>query len=192
MKIAVSAGHDPRKRGACFEGFCEHELAVKWQASVMSYLGEDGIRVPPDVPLMSKIKWINAHPEITVAIEIHFNAGGFGAKGCETLYAPNSSRGMRVAETVQKAISSFCAPNRGIKEGWYRMDRPGHSDYPGDVEGDEIVDAFLRLTKPPAIIVEPFFINELIRINELRETVCEVMAEALIESATILERRVKT
>jgi hypothetical protein len=59
------------------------------------------------------------------------------------------------------------------------------------VEGDEIVDAFLRLTKPPATIVEPFFINELARISDLRETVCEVMAEALIESATILERRAK-
>jgi hypothetical protein len=97
---------------------------------------------------------------------------------------------MRVAETVQKAISSFCTPNRGIKEGWYRMDRPGHVDYKGDVEGDEVVDAFLRDTKPPAIIVEPFFINELTKINALRETICEVMAEALTESANILERRV--
>jgi N-acetylmuramoyl-L-alanine amidase len=188
MKIAVSAGHDPRRRGACYGKICEHDLTVSWQQSLLKYLDTAGVKVPSNLPLRHKIAWINATPDITSAVEIHFNAGSIKAKGCETLYAPNSRRGMRIAENVQKAISSFCAPNRGIKEGWYRMDRPGHVDYKGDMEGDEIVDAFLRQTRMPAIIVEPFFIHELTRIDELRETVCEVMAEALIESATILER----
>lgn len=188
MKIAVSAGHDPVRRGACFEGVCEHELTVPWQLTLLHYLAEVGRKVPSDLPLARKIAYINSFDDNTIAVEIHFNAGNVKAKGCETLYAPGSRRGMRTAETVQKAISSFCSPNRGIKEGWYRMDRPGHIDYKGDVEGDEIVDAFLRKTKPPAIIVEPFFIYELTKIETLRDPICEVMASALIESATILER----
>jgi N-acetylmuramoyl-L-alanine amidase len=190
MKIAVSAGHDPKRRGACSGDVCEHDLTVPWQLTILSYLGDAGLRVPSDAPLKQKIVWINEHPDITIAAEIHFNAGGGKkTKGCETLYAPRSVRGKLAAATVQKAMSTFCSPNRGIKEGWYRMDRPGHKDYVGDVEGDEVVDAFLRSTKPPAIIIEPFFIHELGRIEAHRETVCEVIAAALVESASLFTRR---
>lgn len=184
MKIAIAAGHDPKRRGACYDGVCEHELAIGWQMAILANLGAHGRAVPPNMALREKIRWINAYPDTSLAVEIHFNAAGTTkATGCETLYMPGSSKGRRAAEIVQNAISSLCAPNRGVKEGWYRMDRPGQVDYKGDVEGDEIVDAFLRQTKAPAIIIEPFFIHELSRIEVMREPVCAVIAGALIKAA---------
>ncbi len=179
-RIAISAGHDNKRRGACFNNVCEHDLTVPWQHALLTYLGSNGVRVPPDLPLRDKIAWINADRTIDMAVEIHFNSdAAHKGSGCETLYAPRSRKGKALAETVQAAMSSFCAPNRGAKEGWYRMDRPGHVDYAGDIDGDETVDAFLGRTRCPAIIVEPFFIHEQARILALREVVCEVMADAL-------------
>ncbi|KKL45821.1 hypothetical protein LCGC14_2351830, partial [marine sediment metagenome] len=32
--IIIFAGHHPRKPGACFEGFCEHDEALRWLAII--------------------------------------------------------------------------------------------------------------------------------------------------------------
>ena len=59
------------------------------------------------------------------------------------------------------------------------MDRPGHSDYPGDLDGDEVVDYFLRKTNCPAVILEPYFIHETARIEANASIVCAVMADII-------------
>lgn len=87
-RIAISAGHDNKRRGACFNNVCEHDLTVPWQHALLTYLGSNGVRVPPDLPLRDKIAWINADRTIDMAVEIHFNSdAAHKGSGCETLYA---------------------------------------------------------------------------------------------------------
>jgi len=180
MKIAVSAGHYAAAQGAAYQDLTEWAEAKKWQALILQHLGPAGIAVS-HTNLSRKIAEINQQA-LNCAVEIHFNSDGKRAgRGSETLFSPYSRRGQSLADSVQKIISPICTPNRGIKAGWYRMDKPGHVDYAGDVEGDEVVDAFLQKTKCPAIIVEPFFIHEASKIEANREVVCELIAQALIE-----------
>lgn len=68
------------------------------------------------------------------------------------------------------------------------MDQPDHIDYAGDVEGDEIVDYFLRATNCPAIIVEPYFLHEHPRIIANRDVVCMVIAETIAGRLDQLEQ----
>ena len=192
--ILLSAGHYPESQGACYNEFCEYEEAEKW-VDIMEILlrGRVETKRVPAWPLLitkdtppqykqGKINFINAQTTAKLAVEIHFNSDtSHSARGSETLYCPGSVKGRHAARAVQDAISSLLGPNRGAKEGWYRMDKPGHIDYPGDVEGDEKIDAFLGMTRPVALIIEPEFIHNRLVIESLRQVVCEVMADALVE-----------
>lgn len=183
MKVAVSAGHYPKRPGAVFEGTNEHEKAVSWAKSITFYLRNLGVEVfeVPTGGLGKKIRNINSE-KCDLAIEIHFNSDpGRRGKGSETLYYPWSKKGEELADKVQRSISAFCSPNRGAKPGWYRMDQPGHIDYKGDVEGDEIPDAFLAKTNCTALIIEPYFLHEVDRISDNIDVVCDTMAFALWE-----------
>ena len=72
-----------------------------------------------------------------------------------TLYYPGSVKGKALASSVNSSVGLVLnSRNRGVKEGWYRMDRPGVEDYQGDVDGDENIDYFLAQTTCPAIIFE--------------------------------------
>lgn len=179
--ILISAGHHPLARGACYDGFCEYDEALKWRDEIISILGDQAVAVPTGT-LPQKVKWINAL-DANIAIEIHFNSaiinGTHVGRGCETLYYPGSKKGKDLARTIQHAIAPIHFPDRGIKEGWYRMDKPGIVDYDGDVEGDEKPDYFLRKTNCTAIIIEPEFIHYKIEIPHKRKGTCESIAEAL-------------
>ena len=181
MKIAISAGHNPTAVGAVWGSYVEHTKAVEWQKLIVTYLSQRGhtaLTVPPG-SLTSKIDLINAN-NCWLALEVHFNSDpGHRGVGSETLFCPGSARGEALATDLQRAISSFCAPNRGAKPGWYRMDVPGHEDYKGDVDGDEVKDAFLSKTNCTALIVEPFFIHEGVRIDANALAVCDVIAGVL-------------
>lgn len=178
--IALSAGHNPEKPGACFEGNCEHAEAVAWVANISHELNK--LKVPnfivPTGTLTEKVQAINAR-HAKAAVEIHFNMNLPGTRGCETLYHPGSKKGRLIASTINSPLASFFSPNRGIKEGWYKMDVPGVKDYDGDVEGDESIDYFLRATNCPAVIVEPDFISSIDRIRSMQPIGCSVIADAL-------------
>lgn len=184
--IFLSAGHYPDSPGACFFNFCEHMEAFKWVTNI-SFLIRQKIHVVtvPSGVLSEKIKWINEFiPEQgDLAVEIHFNSN-VNAKGCETLYCPGSVKGRVAADIIQKSLESLFPPGRGVKEAWYKMDRPGHIDYPGDIEGDEKLDAFVKLVRPPAIIVEPDFISQRDRIESNRDSACQLLAEAIIKASS--------
>lgn len=162
MKVAISAGHYPAAPGAVFGSLTEHAAADEWivtlKAALESY-GMDVFVVPTGL-LSRKVGIINAE-KCDAALEVHFNSDpGHAGRGSETLYMPGSKLGEHYANCVQNQLGTVAQPSRGVKEGWYRMDRPGHVDFPGDIDGDEVVDAFLRLTHCPAVIVEPYFIHE--------------------------------
>jgi len=183
--IAVSAGHHAAAQGAKYNNLTEWAEAVHWQRLICNELEALG-----DIPLSvdhaklpAKVKQINSfHPRVDLAIEIHFNsAPGRAGTGSESLYCPGSVAGEGWATAIQRSLVPFCSPNRGVKEGWYRLDKPGQIDYAGDVEGDEVVGYFLRKTRAPAVIVEPYFIHEAPRIIANREIVCQVLAETIHE-----------
>jgi len=180
--IAVSAGHYPSAPGACYDGICENEIARSWLHWLLVDYRDVFIEVP-NVTLKEKIDFINRN-NCELAVEIHFNSAGGKGAGCETLYYPGSEKGRACANIIHKAFTPYFTPNRGVKEGWYRMDRPGVKDYPGDVDGDEKPHYFLRKTSCPAVIVEPEFIhNYYTRIIDVEREVIANLAHRIMEAA---------
>ena len=186
--IAVCAGHHQDAQGATFEGHTEWPEAVLWRDRLVGVLGEGLALTVPSGLLRDKVEFINASQAVC-AIEIHFNSAMMHGKpvgrGCETLQYPGSVRGGELAYCVHKVLARHFPPDRGVKEGWYRMDYPGRVDYDGDVEGDEKLDYFLVKTHCPAIIIEPEFIHLWADIERKRAVTCLGMATAL---TTLMDR----
>lgn len=171
MRIVISAGHYPAAPGAAFGDILEHKEATTWITAIRKRLVDRGavVCVLRPGPLSEKIKEANAF-RADLAMELHFNAdAAHKGRGSETLYHPKSRLGKALAEEVQRSMSSLCAPNRGVKEGWYQMNVGGN------------IDAFLARTNCPAIIVEPLFVHETERFPVAREFVPVVIADALFE-----------
>ena len=162
MKVGLSYAHSPTSPGACHERQCEHTFSRMWTKKLLALLAAKGIDVFLSVQhsLTKKVDEINA-AGCDLALEIHFNAcGGCGASGCETLHYPDSEVGEHYATIMQKAVCKAMGNKyRGVKAGWYKMDRPGVIDFYGDEDGDEKPDYFLRKTNCPALILEPEFIE---------------------------------
>lgn len=164
-RIMVSAGHHPEAPGACVDQFCEHDEAVRWARLIVDLIRDRDVSswMCPRHNLSDKVAYINRFGA-SLAIEVHFNSavdadGNHIGRGCETLYHPKSPNGRIAAQAIHDALAPIFPPGRGAKEGWHWMDRPGHEDYPGDVEGDERLDYFLAATRCPAVIIEPQFIH---------------------------------
>lgn len=171
MAIFLSAGHNPKQRGACNNGYCEHEVATEWVEYIRQLIKPFiNVKIVPTGSLTEKITYINSHPECMIAVEIHFNSN-VNAKGSESLYHPNSKKGKELAELVQDEFetANIYQPNRGAKVGYYQMNP------------DKPIDAFLRRTKPVSIIIEPDFISQKDRIDEDMELGCRAIADALIK-----------
>lgn len=191
MTIFVSAGHNPLQVGAVFNDttknvvYTEYQFTSKYAEALLSALA--AIKIPavpvPTGSLSNKVAFINKQAKAgDIAIEIHFNSSpNQKGKGCETLYCPKSVRGEELAKKIQNAIVKALPTiaNRGVKEGWYKMDIPGRVDFAGDVNGDEVPDAFLSSTKPLAVIVEPYFMNEAEDIKLNMSLVARAIASAL-------------
>lgn len=185
--ILLSAGHYPAAPGACFGDFCEHAEAVRWVGQTAVLIRQQmRVDIVPSGALAAKVAHINSYRRepVLLACEIHFNSDpSHQGHGSETLYCPGSAKSRRAAEIVQSALGRVLPPDRGTKEGWYRMDKPGHEDYPGDVDGDEKPDYFLAATNPVALIVEPAFIHDRDLIERMRAEACEALATALLAAA---------
>lgn len=171
--IFISAGHHPSAPGARWERFVEHDEAVIWADELVAAL-DSGMRVPAGV-LKSKVEFINNRiMNGDIAIEIHFNAARDSnnnpiGKGCETLYYPGSEKGLELAEICQQALHQYFPPDRGAKEGWYRMDPTKGPDF------------FLAKTKCPAVIIEPEFVHRSEIIQSQRNSAIEKLVAALEE-----------
>lgn len=194
-RIVLTAGHDPAARGAAFPSagvpvFVEHEEAIVWVARIASEftrLGGDALVLPSNnlEQLVKTIHWINGlNPRAEAAVEIHFNDartadGRQVGRGCETLIAPKSVVGKRVGDAIQAVLAQHFQPDRGCHDGWLRGDRPGVVDYPGDHDGDERLAGYLIETNCPAVIVEPDFVVNHVRIRAHRDACCIGIARAL-------------
>jgi len=182
--ILLSAGHYPEKQGACHNGWCEHPVAV-WWADITANLirGQMPVDIVPTGRLSQKVRYINEQKDVALMCEIHFNSDvSKRQSGSETLYCPGSRKGKIAAEIVQAELAGVFPPSRGAKEGWYKMDKPGQEDYPGDVEGDEKPDYILAYTKPVALIVEPEFIYNKTLIEQRRTAGCAALAKGLLKA----------
>lgn len=173
--IFLSAGHYPSAPGAKWERFVEHDEAIVWRDMLYQGLNTRAISVPTGV-LRSKVDFINERTlDGDIAVEIHFNAARDAnnnpiGRGCETLYYPGSKRGESIATTIQKVMAEFFPPDRGVKEGWYRMDPSRGADF------------FLAKTKCTAIIIEPEFVHRANVINDNREAVVNKLVELFEEN----------
>ena len=171
--IFISAGHYPSHPGAKWERFIEHDEAVIWADAICEQL-DNSMRVPTGV-LKSKTTFINERVmNNDIAIEIHFNAARDSndnpiGKGCETLYYPGSDTGKALASLCQAVLAPLFPPDRGIKEGWYRMDKSKGADF------------FLAKTKCPAVIIEPEFVHRSDIIEDKRVEAVLSLTEAFKE-----------
>lgn len=172
--IFISAGHYPSAPGAKWERFIEYDEAVIWADMICAGI-DTSMRVPTGV-LKNKVNFINERiMNGDIAIEIHFNAARDSnnnpiGRGCETLYYPGSEKGKELAELCQTVLAAHYPPDRGVKEGWYRMDPSKGADF------------FLAKTKCPAVILEPEFVHRSDIIEENRE-------EAIIDLVNAIKLR---
>lgn len=190
--IFISAGHYPERPGACFGSFCEHSEAVLWTKEIQEYLKSQGVEsmlVPVGI-IRTKVEFINSqNPEF--AIEVHFNSFKVwedandddlitedelhhAGSGCETLYYPGSEKGAILAHNIQTELKQHFKPDRGIKEGWYRMNPKNGADY------------FLKKTICTAVIVEPAFIHNKIQIQAKRQEACISIGSGIIKTMSEL------
>lgn len=182
--IFISAGHYPARPGARSGKIKEHDEAVTWVSALCERLGPLATEVPTGT-LREKCRFINFNGSSRdCAIEIHFNSFKIwedlnrdglvtedeltaAGKGCETLYYPGSLAGRLLAEICQNAMKDILPPDRGVKEGWYRMNPKNGPDY------------FLAQTRCPAVIVEPEFIHRVDVYQTARLRVVDALADAL-------------
>ncbi len=172
--IFISAGHHPAAPGAKYDRFIEHDEATIWADKMAHKLALDSVLVPVGT-LSQKVAYINARIMTgDVAIEIHFNAARDKdnnpvGRGCETLYYPGSEAGERLAIQCQGALALVFPPDRGVKEGWYRMDPERGADF------------FLARTKCPAVILEPDFVHRSDLIIQHRDMAIGLLIDNLKE-----------
>lgn len=186
--ILLSAGHYPQKPGVVYGGLVEHTVASNW-VDIIAYRVRQHwpVDIVPTGTVTQKVAVINEVARgrrVALAAELHFNSDpGHQGRGSETMYCPGSERGRRAATFVQHYLAKVLPPDRGIFEGWLKRDRPGHVDYPGDIEGDESVAYFLKATIPVALIIEAEFIHNRAVIQTMRDDACRAIAEGLVRAA---------
>lgn len=159
--IVLCPGHHIADKGTHYRGFSEHDLAVEWVDDVAKKL-----TVPYTIvngKLSEKVRRINAL-DCDLAIDFHFNGAHAPVYGCETLYSAKSEHSEYYAELMQDILARHFQPNRGIKIGYYKMDKARGLDY------------FLRETNCPALIIEPEFLMNIDRIEQAGPACCADIA----------------
>ena len=146
-RVAVSVGHNPEDPGFKVNNVSEYSemsVLVGMVVQKIQRVGHEAYHVGTG-ELEEKVDYINAiAPDC--AIELHLNAGG--GHGYETLHYPGSIQGKALASSVNSSVGLVLnSRNRGIKEGWYKMDKKNGPDY------------FLAQTNCPAIIFEMYFLD---------------------------------
>ena len=195
--IYISAGHHSTFKGARHLDFWEHDEALLWRDELVSLLGEKGRAVtspPADVVAiteeelkdpkarqrvetaarMYKLNQINKAVDARLAVEVHFNSLDTtktlpSERGCLTYYYPGSSIGRSMAQRVQEVLRKFFTPDLGAHDGYVQMNKSMG------------VIWFLAMTKCPALIIEPQFIDRREDIQTKRHDCCVALATVFLE-----------
>ena len=150
MRVAVVIGHSETSKGASNASFGANEfdfnrkLAHDIEHNFSEYNMIDGIvivyRENGYVALPREINALG----VDLIVSLHCNAFNTEASGCEMLYYHKSKKGKEIARIFQnKLVQNLDNKDRGIKSKTSE-DRGGY---------------LLKNTKAPAIICEPFFID---------------------------------
>lgn len=180
-KLVFSAGHNSHQRGACHEDFCEYPETRLWVEELVKHFPAEDCAVITDMRLGDKIKFINEiKPVPILCIEIHFNSSVRGGNGSESLFTPSSEKSKMLAKFIQDRLGAISTPNRGIKEGWYKQDFDR-----------KVPDAFLAQTRPVAVIIEPYFVQQGEKmVKENMVACCKAIADGIMEYLATISRTV--
>lgn len=147
-KVFLGIGHGGSDPGAVANGFEEEDLNLTIGLACRDELVRHGVEVlmsrtkDEDDPMAEVVKECNTfNPDL--AADIHNNAGG--GDGAEVFHHHGGGTSKTMAQNVLDAIVSIGQNSRGIKT---RTRSDGRDHY-----------AFIRDTKPPAIIVECAFVD---------------------------------
>lgn len=151
--IGICIGHSRSgdKGAVNTDGVSEHTFNREVGFSTAELLREEGhtVHVIDDYNGSSysgAVHWVSNHLTklgATVAVELHFNSAGPQAEGHEWIHWHRSAKGQLLASCFNQVFKETFpeAKSRGIKPA-YKNDRGS---------------LFLRATRCPAIILEPFF-----------------------------------
>lgn len=179
MKLALAIGHGPKiDQGATNARFRISELEYNrgLASMIASYLTGSPVqclivdRVTERVQPVAQVNALN--PDLCV--ELHCNAFDGNASGTEMICYPGSTQGKRLAQFLQDAaLSVLKLKDRGVK----------------DPQAGGRGMALLRGTKCPAVIWEPFFIDNDIDLKvalDRKEALARAFAQAVLAYAAVI------
>jgi len=169
--IFLSAGHYPNQPGACYNGFCEHDEAVRWVDLIQSHMGMLDSLVIPTGTVNEKASWSNIRKPLAL-VEVHFNSVAGPdktASGFLTMYQPDNPASLALATTLHIAMDAYNGYDRGRWVGYYRLDESKGLTF------------LLDKSTVPTVIIEPEFIHNVKEIVRVRELTCKRIAESLIK-----------
>jgi N-acetylmuramoyl-L-alanine amidase len=174
MKIAIIVGHNSRAQGAV--RVTDGRTEFDWNgdlAKMIEDINPERVKVfhrTPGGGYSAQIKRVYQQVDAwgaDVSLELHFNAAGPGAHGCETL-SSGTSGSLALAERVQAAIvADLPVRDRGIKLRPYGQGRGWLSLWAG---------------RAPAALLEPYFGSSSAEC-QMADDWKEVLAEAIYEAA---------
>lgn len=178
MSIIIFAGHHPTKPGASYNGFNEHDEALRWLDLLRPYFSVEDLSIGPIGTLKTKTNYINNRNPL-LACDLHFNSAPLvdnkrQGEGSMTLYYPGSVKGKLAADAVQNCICEVFKPDRGSREGYYRLDPTKSPDW------------FLARTKCTSLILEPEYIHQKEKIIDNREAGVEELAKGLAAAVNLI------
>lgn len=175
--IAVRGGHNEKVRGA--KGYVDEVTEDRlYYKELIFYLKAEGYNVIDVTPTSTNTKYQDlAHGvslankrEVDLFISCHVNSSDSKGYGCEVLYCPGSAIGSKYASNISASISKLGFRNRGAKE-----------DSRGLYE--------LRCTKMPAVIIEPFFLDNKGDVDTYKRVGPKELARAI--ASAIINKEIK-
>ena len=152
MKVALVVGHDRENQGAYSEILSDPEypfflflLSEILSFSLLDFEAKLFHHMPFTSYTAKQKDTARGTAGYDLVLEFHFNAFNEKANGCEALYNSKNEHTRLFASTFCELMSAKGFFNRGPK--------------PIDLKDDkeENGEGFLRLSKPNAVLLEPFF-----------------------------------
>lgn len=117
--LVLSAGHNPRAKGARALGKHEYDLTCMVVSMLAEKLREEGLEVvtvDSTMGLAERCQWINENHKDALAFEIHFNAFNGKATGTEVFYKAGDKIGFDWGRSFLNGVASgLNLKSRGMK-----------------------------------------------------------------------------